>query len=67
LKSIRSARPDGAPVYVILDNLPANKTPAIRTWAASHKVRLCFTPASVSWANPIPVNRPSARRHARLA
>ncbi|MGP7998475.1 MAG: IS630 family transposase [Streptosporangiaceae bacterium] len=53
LKSIRAARPDGAPIYVILDNLSANKTPAIRTWAAKHKVRLCFTPVNASWANPI--------------
>ena len=28
LKSIRAARPDGAPIYVIMDNLSANKTPA---------------------------------------
>src|SRR6201993_2251205 len=46
LKSIRAARPDGAPIYVILDNLSAKKTPAIR--AARHKVRLCFTPTSAS-------------------
>ena len=58
LKSIRAARPDGGPIYVILDNLPANKTPAIRVWAARHKVRLCFTPTSASWANP----RPSSGR-----
>lgn len=53
LQSIRAARPDGAPVYVILDNLSANKTPKIRAWAAWHKVELCFTPTSASWANPI--------------
>jgi transposase len=53
LKSIRAARSDGAPIYVILDNLSANKTPPIRAWAARHKVRLCFTPTSASWANPI--------------
>jgi hypothetical protein len=53
LKSIRAARPDGAPIYVILDNLSANKTPAIRAWAARHKMKLCFTPTSASWANPI--------------
>ncbi|OUS81266.1 hypothetical protein CA951_41630 [Rhodococcus sp. NCIMB 12038] len=29
-KSIRAARPDGEPVYVIMDNLSANKTPKIR-------------------------------------
>jgi transposase len=53
LKSIRAARPDGAPIYVILDNLSANKTPAIRAWADRNKVELCFTPTNASWANPI--------------
>ena len=53
LKSIRAARPDGAPIYVIMDNLSANKTPAIRAWAARNKVELCLTPTSASWANPI--------------
>jgi len=41
IKSIRAARPDGAPIYVIMDNLSANKTPAVRAWAARHKVELC--------------------------
>jgi hypothetical protein len=66
LKSIRAARPDGAPIYVIMDNLSANKTPAIRAWAARNKVELCFTPTNASWANPIPVNRPSEERLARV-
>ncbi|WP_214404680.1 IS630 family transposase [Pseudonocardia lacus] len=44
LKSIRAARPDGAPIYVIMDNLSANKTPKIRVWAAAHNVELCLTP-----------------------
>jgi hypothetical protein len=34
LKSIRAARPDGAPIYVIMDNLSANKTPKIRVGEA---------------------------------
>jgi hypothetical protein len=38
---------------VILANLSANKTPAIRAWATRHKVELCFTPTNASWANPI--------------
>jgi DDE superfamily endonuclease len=38
---------------VILDNLSANKTPAIRRWAERANVELCFTPTSASWANPI--------------
>jgi transposase len=53
LKTIRAARPDGAPIYVILDNLSANTTPAIRKWAAAHNVELCLTPTYSSWANPI--------------
>ena len=53
LKSIRAARPDDKPIYVILDNLSANKTPAIRAWAARHNVELCLTPTNASWADPI--------------
>jgi transposase len=53
LKSIRATRPDGNPIYVILDNLSANKTPKICTWAATNKVELVFTPTNASWANPI--------------
>ena len=53
LKTIRAARPDGAPIYVVTDNLAANKTPAIRAWAARHNVELCLTPTNASWANPI--------------
>jgi transposase len=53
LKSIRAARPDGAPIYVILDNLSAHKGTDIRRWAKKNKVELCFTPTYASWANPI--------------
>ena len=53
LKSIRAARPGGYRLFVIMDNLSANKTPAIRAWAGHANVELCFTPTSASWANPI--------------
>jgi hypothetical protein len=53
LKSIRAARPDGYRLFVIMDNLAANKTPAIRRWARRENVELCFTPTNASWANPI--------------
>lgn len=36
-----------------MDNLSANKTPAIRAWAKKNKVELCLTPTYASWANPI--------------
>lgn len=38
---------------MILDNLSANKTPTIRTWAKKNEVELCLTPTNASWANPI--------------
>ena len=53
LKSIRAARPDGAPIYVIMDNLSANKTPKILRWAADNNVGICLTPTYASWANPV--------------
>lgn len=53
LKSIKAARPDGAPIYVILHNLSAHKGADIRRWAKKNKVELCFTPTYASWANPI--------------
>ncbi|MFF9396204.1 transposase [Streptomyces griseoluteus] len=53
LKSICAARPDGAPIYVILDDVSAHKGADIRRWAKKHKVELCFTPTYASWANPI--------------
>lgn len=53
LRSIRAARPDGAPIYVILDNLSAHKGETIRRWAKKHRVELCFTPTYASWANTI--------------
>src|SRR5208282_2876311 len=53
LKSIRATRPDGYRLFVILDNLSANKTPKIRRWAYRANVELCLTPTNASWANPI--------------
>ena len=53
LKSIRASRPGGYRLFVILDNLAANKTPAIRRWARRENAGLCLTPANASWANPV--------------
>jgi transposase len=63
LKSIRAARPGGYRLFVIMDNLAADKTPAIRRWARRENVELCLTPTSASWANPIPAIR--TRPHLR--
>ena len=53
LKSIRAAQPGGDRLFVFMDNLSANKTPAIRRWAERANVELCCTPTNASWANPI--------------
>jgi hypothetical protein len=53
LKSIRASRPGGYRLFVILGNLAANKTPAIRRWARRENAGLCLTPTNASWANPI--------------
>jgi hypothetical protein len=67
LKSIRAARPDGGPIYIILDNLSAHTGADIRRWASRNKVELCFTPTYASWANPIEADfgphRPTAAVH----
>ena len=53
LKCVRAARPADEHIYMIMDNLSANKNPDIRAWAKQHKVKLLFTPTNASWANPI--------------
>jgi transposase len=53
---------------VICDNLSAHKAPVVQKWLLAHpRVRLHFTPTYSSWISQVPVNRPSARRHARTA
>jgi transposase len=53
IQSIRGVRPDGDPVYVILDNLNHHKNATVRQWCADNAVELVFTPTYASWANPI--------------
>ena len=62
-KSIRATRPDGAPIYIICDNLSANTTPAIRAWCSRNKVELCLTPALAQRQRPPPrrAGRPASR------
>jgi hypothetical protein len=55
--------PGGYRLFVIMDNLSANKTPAIRRWARRENVELCFTPTSAPWANP----RRNSGRYAPLS
>jgi hypothetical protein len=52
LKSIRAARPGGYQLFVIMDNLSANKNPGDPPLGAPGHVELCFTLTNASWANP---------------
>ena len=66
LARIDKAVPAGLDVHLVCDNLATHKTPEIQQWLARHpRFRLHFTPTGSSWINQVPVNRPSARRHAR--
>ena len=53
LKSIRASRPGGYRLFVNVDDLAADKTPAIRRWARRENAGLCLTPANAWWANPV--------------
>jgi transposase len=52
LRTIDKNVPAGLEVHVILDNLSAHKTPAIKTWLLKHpRFHLHFTPTGSSWLN----------------
>lgn len=54
LKLLHRRTPAGRQLHIILDNLSAHKTEAIRNWVASHpRVHLHFTPTSSSWLNAV--------------
>jgi len=56
------------PLHIVVDNYGTHTHPDVRTWLAKNpRITLHFTPTSGSWLNLVPVNRPSARRHARTA
>lgn len=66
LKLLRRRWP-GQKLYLVLDNFSLHKHPEVTSWAAGHDVEMVFLPTYASWLNHIPVNRPSARRHAPAA
>jgi transposase len=66
LARIDKAVPAGLDVHLVCDNYATHNTAEIRTWLARHpRFHVHFTPTGSSWMNQVPVNRPSARRHAR--
>jgi transposase len=68
LATIDKTVPAELDVHLVCDNYGTHKTPAIRAWLAKHpRFHMHFTPTGSSWINQVPVNRPSARRHARVS
>jgi len=58
--------PPGLDIHLIMDNGSSHTSRATRAWLAAHpRITVTYTPKHASWLNMIPVNRPSARRHAR--
>jgi transposase len=53
LADIRSRYPADVTVYIVMDNLSAHWTPAIRHWAANNNVGLIPTPTNASHLNRI--------------
>lgn len=53
LKTIRRRYPAETTVYIVMDNLSAHWTPAIRTWAVENNVGLLPTPTNASYLNRI--------------
>lgn len=53
LQDIRSRYPADVTVYIVMDNLSAHWTPAIRHWAANNNVGLLPTPTNASHLNRI--------------
>jgi transposase len=53
LRDIRRRYPAETTVYIVMDNLSAHWTPAIKTWAVNNNVGLLPTPTNASWLNRI--------------
>jgi transposase len=53
-------------LHLVMDNYAAHKHENVRAWLAKNsRFVVHFTPTHASWMNMVPVNRPSAWRHAR--
>jgi transposase len=53
MRQIRACYPARQRIYWIQDNLSANWTPDIRTFAANHNIELVATPTYASYLNPV--------------
>lgn len=68
---LRSLYPPQVRIAIICDNysphLTTRKDKRVETWAAASNTEIAYLPTNSSWMNRVPVNWPSARRHAGAA
>ncbi|MGH3378324.1 MAG: hypothetical protein ACRDP6_26735 [Actinoallomurus sp.] len=68
---LRSLYPAATRIAIICDNfsphLTTRRDGRVGAWATANNVEIACTPTNASWLHRIPVNRPSARRHAGVA
>ena len=66
---LRSLHPAKVRIAIVMDNysphLSTRVDSRVGDWTHANNVELAYVPFYGSWLNRIPVNRPSARRHAR--
>lgn len=53
LKWVRRRYPAGQVLHIVLDNYTTHESHDVTEWAATHKVRLYYTPTNASWLNRI--------------
>ncbi len=54
LERVVATQPQRRAIHLIVDNLAAHKTPAVRAWLTAHpRVTLHYTPTYASWLNQI--------------
>ena len=68
---LRSPCPPQIRIAIVCDNFSPHLTMAkdgrVGAWGAASTIELAYTLDNASWLNRIPVNRPLAGRHARVA
>ena len=64
LKSLRQRYRHGETLHLVLDNVKYHQVPAVRQYAASHKIRFYWTPTNASWLNRVESHLTALRKFA---
>ncbi len=64
LKWVRRRYPRSQRLHIVMDNYGTHASAAVAAWAATHNVRLYFTPTNASWLNRIECHFGSLKKFA---